>query len=230
MRTNGTTVIVCALMAAGLAGGCISDLEPRGFRDGTRVYSTPAGLNAQTLQWPQRAETLDGEFERGAWRVGEIYITGQPTEAALRRMIEERGVTLVVSVRTPSEMETVKKGREATETQPARAGFDEFALMREYSVSHGVEFLHLPMGGEDYPPTPDQVDAFAEALARHSNGALAHCSVGGRVSQLWAAYLVRHRGVELNEARRQAGMMNFGPSTMERLMGVEFEYGVKKRD
>lgn len=230
MRTNGTTVIVCALLAAGLAGGCISDLEPRGFRDGTRVYSTPAGLNAQTLQWPQRAETLDGEFERGAWRVGDVYITGQPTEAALRRMIEERGVTLVVSVRTPAEMETVRKGREATETQPARAGFDEFALMREYSASHGVEFLHLPMGGEDYPPTPDQVDAFAEALARHSGAALAHCSVGGRVSQLWAAYLVRHRGVELNEARRQAGMMNFGPSTMERLMGVEFEYGVKKSD
>lgn len=226
MRTNGTTVIVGALVAAGLVGGCLSDLEPRGFRDGTRVYSTPAGLNAQRVQWPQRAETLDGEFERGAWRVGDVYITGQPTEAALRRMIEERGVTLVVSVRTPSEMETVKKGREATETQPARAGFDEFALMREYSVSHGVEFLHLPMGGEEHPPTPDQVDAFAEALARHSDAALAHCSVGGRVSQLWAAYLVRHRGVELNEARRQAGMMNFGPSTLERLLGVTVHWQV----
>lgn len=228
MRTNGMTVIVGALALAGLVGGCVSDLEQRGYRDGTRVRSTPAGLNAQRVQFPLKAEAPEGEFDRGAWRVGDVFITGQPTEAALRRMIEDEGVTLVVSVRTPSEMATVAKGREATDTQPARDGFDEFAMMREYSVTHGVEFVHLPMGGEDHPPTPDQVDRFAEALARHSDAALVHCSVGGRASQLWAAYLVRHRGVELNEARRHGAAMNFGPSTMERLMGVEFEYGVKQ--
>jgi hypothetical protein len=35
--------------------------------------------------------------------------------------------------------------------------------------------------------------------------------------------------MDVNEARRQAGAMNFGPSTMERLLGVEFEYDIKKQ-
>ncbi len=225
MRNVGrTAVMVSALGALTLSGGCIwdtSDGGPNSPEFERRVFSTNTGLNAERPIFPVALTDHEGEFNNGAWRAGNVFVTGQPDEAALRDMIENRGVTLLVNLRTPAEMERLRTDEEAP--------FDEAAFVRPYTVDYGVEYLELPIGGEDYPPTPAQVDAFAEALARHESGALVKCTVGGRSSQMWAAYLVRRWGMDVNEAREHAMAMATTPSTMERLLGEEFEYRVKTK-
>jgi protein tyrosine phosphatase (PTP) superfamily phosphohydrolase (DUF442 family) len=228
-RTKTTTAAMArvalscgALAVLGGLTGCVwdtSDGGPNSKAYEGRVYSTPTGINAERVQFPVVYEPAIGEFANGAWRAGDVFITGQPDAAALADMIVEEQVTLVVNLRTPAEMERMEKREENP--------FDEAGFIRPFTVDFGVEYLELPIGGEDNPPTPAQVDAFAEALARHETKALLKCGTGGRSSHMWAAYLVRHKGMSVNEARRQAGAMSFGPSTMERLLGVEFEYDIK---
>lgn len=222
MRHAGRAALVIGAMGTGVLGGCVwdtSDGGPNSRAFESRVHSTNTGLNAERPVFPTEFTDHEGTFNTGAWRVGDVFVSGQPDEAALRGLIENEGVTLIVNLRTPAEMERLRTAEENA--------FDEAAFVRPYTVSHGVEYLELPIGGEDYPPTPEQVDAFAEALARHESAALVKCAVGGRSSQMWAAYLVRRWGFDVNEAREHAGAMNFGPSTMERLLGEEFEYRVK---
>ncbi|MGP1308953.1 MAG: fused DSP-PTPase phosphatase/NAD kinase-like protein, partial [Phycisphaerales bacterium] len=204
-------------------GGCVLDTRDGGPTTkaySQRVYSTPTGLNAERPLFPREYETPAGEFANGAWRAGDVFVTGQPDEPALKHLLEDEGVTLVVNLRTPSEMERMEDADEDP--------FNEAAFIRPYTVEYGVEYVELPIGGEDNPPTPAQVDAFAEALARHESAALLKCASGGRSSQMWAAYLVRHKGFEVNEARRHAMAMSFSPSVMERLLDVEFEYDIKQ--
>jgi protein tyrosine phosphatase (PTP) superfamily phosphohydrolase (DUF442 family) len=213
-----------ALATLGGLTGCVfdtSDGGPNNRAYESRVYSTPTGINAERVQFPVEYEPELGEFASGAWLAGDVFITGQPDALALEDLIVAEQVTLVVNLRTPAEMERLEKREENP--------FDEAGFIRPFTVDFGVEYLELPIGGEDNPPTPAQVDAFAEALARHDTKALLKCGTGGRSSHMWAAYLVRHKGMDVNEARRQAGAMNFGPSTMERLLGVEFEYDIKKQ-
>jgi protein tyrosine phosphatase (PTP) superfamily phosphohydrolase (DUF442 family) len=220
MKNAGLTAVMVSV--CGVLGGCIfdtSDGGPNSKAYESRVYSTPTGINAERAQLPVVYEPEIGGFDNGAWLAGDVFITGQPDALALADLIEAEGVTLIVNLRTPAEMERMEKREENP--------FDEAGFVRPYTVSYGVEYLELPIGGEDHPPTPAQVDAFAEALARHEQRALLKCASGGRSSQMWAAYLVRRWGMDVNEARRQAGMMSFGPSTMERLLGVEFEYQIK---
>lgn len=223
MRTTG---LACALAAVGLvSGGCVFDTSDGGANSRAyeaRSFSTPTGINAERPTFPRPYEPEVGAFENGAWVAGDVFLTGQPDAEALRALIEREGVTLIVNLRTHEEMQRLRTREEAP--------FDEAAFVRPYTVEYGVEYVELPMGGEEHPPTPAQVDAFAEALARHDAKALVKCGVGGRSSHLWAAYLVRHKGFEVEEARRHALAMAMTPSTMERLLGVEFEHRVKDAD
>lgn len=222
MRYAGRAAMVIGAMVAGVLGGCIWDTSDGGANSRafeSRVFSTNTGLNAERAVFPTEFTDHEGRFANGAWRAGDVFVSGQPDEAALRGLIENHGVTLVVNLRTASEMERLRTDE--------KAPFDEAAFMRPYTVSHGVEYLELPIGGEEHPPTPEQVDAFAEALARHEDAALLKCASANRASQMWAAYLVRRWGMDVNEARRHAGAMNFPPTIMEQLLGEEFEYRVK---
>lgn len=224
--TTGAASTAAMALLAGALSGCVLDTREGGPTTRAyegKVYSTPTGLNARTPAFPRAYEPERGEFNRGAWRTGDVFVTGQPDAEALEELIEREGVTLIVSLRTPSEMDRLRDDENETP-------LDEAGFLRPYTVSHGVEYLELPIGGEDHPPTPAQTDAFAEALARHDTAALVKCSVGGRASQMWAAYLVRHKGFEINEARRHAMAMATTPSTMERLLDVEFEYDIKNRN
>jgi protein tyrosine phosphatase (PTP) superfamily phosphohydrolase (DUF442 family) len=77
-------------------------------------------------------------------------------------------------------------------------------------------------GSEGYDP--EQVAALAKILEERGGEGktLMHCASGGRSAQLWVAYLVKNKGltVEQAEARaRDAGMLR--PTTLQRLMGQE---------
>lgn len=137
--------------------------------------------------------TLDttGMFQAKFVRVGEdLFIAGQPTEQALRKLKAD-GLTTIVNLRMPEEM--------------AQIGFDEAALAKEL----GLEYVHIPMRGTaENPYGPKQLDTFAATMASADGKVLLHCTVAWRASHLWAAYLIRERNSPVATALSQARQIN----------------------
>jgi uncharacterized protein (TIGR01244 family) len=132
-----------------------------------------------------------GMFQAKFVSVGDdMFIGGQPTEKALREL-KAKGVTTVVNLRMPEEMEKV--------------GFDEAALVKEL----GMKYVHIPMRGTaSNPYGPKALDTFAAAMAAADGKVLLHCTIAWRASHLWAAYLIRERKVPVATALEQTRMIN----------------------
>jgi len=158
------------------------------------------GLDPEGL--PHELSGFEGEI-RGLWRDGRVFIGGQPDETALARFAEI-GVTVVVNLRTAAEMDD----RE-------RVPFDEAAFV----VSLGMEYVHIPLGGEDDPYTPEAVDRFADVLERHEGPVLLHCTVAWRASYLWSAYLVNEQDFSLDRGMARAEAMAIDDLPIEGLLG-----------
>lgn len=128
---------------------------------------------------------------------GSVYVAGQPTEQALRDLAA-KGVKTVINLRTQPEMDNRRA-----------VPFDEAALLKEL----GVNYVHVPLGGPDTPYTPAAVDKVVEAIKAADGEVLLHCTVGWRASHMWAAYLMKEKGLSEEEAVKQASMINFGGYT-----------------
>lgn len=121
----------------------------------------------------------------------DVFISGQPTERALRDL-RAQGVTTVVNLRTPEEMSK-------------RVSFDEAALVKEL----GMEYVYLPMRGTpEFPYSPAAVKSFANAMSGAKGKVLLHCTIAWRASHLWAAYLIQYRDVPVATALQDARMIN----------------------
>jgi uncharacterized protein (TIGR01244 family) len=165
------------------------------------VITLSAPLAAQRLTGPNpragvpEPVALDttGMFYSHFAKVGDdVFIGGQPTEKALR-YLKTQGVTTVVNLRTPPEMD------------PARIGFDEAALVRQL----GMKYVYLPMRGTaEYPYSPEAVKSFAAAMRDAKGKVLLHCTIAWRASHMWAAYLIADRGLPVETALKHARMIN----------------------
>lgn len=133
-----------------------------------------------------------GLFQARFARVGtDIFIAGQPTERGLREL-KAQGVTTVVNLRTPSEM-----------TGSVR--FDEARLVEEL----GMRYVYLPVRGDTaYPYSPATLTQFAEAVSSAKGKVLLHCTIAWRASHLWAAYLIKERGIPVDVALANARAVN----------------------
>jgi uncharacterized protein (TIGR01244 family) len=133
-----------------------------------------------------------GFFQDKFARVGDdVFISGQPTERALRDL-RAQGVTTVVNLRTPQEMST-------------RVPFNEAALVKEL----GMEYVYLPMRGTpEFPYSPAAVKSFAAAMSGAKGKVLLHCTIAWRASHLWAAYLIQYRDVPVATALEQTRTIN----------------------
>ncbi|MGD2131985.1 MAG: sulfur transferase domain-containing protein [Maricaulaceae bacterium] len=152
---------------------------------------SPAALAQSAVQFP---EALDaGGYNRVRADAGAVIIAGQPDEAAFEAL-PAQGVTTVINLRTPQEMSS-------------RVPFDEEAKAAEL----GLNYSTIPLGGDDYPYTPDAVDALAAILADADGDVLLHCASARRASYLWAAYLVSYQGMDVEQATSHAEAINFGP-------------------
>jgi uncharacterized protein (TIGR01244 family) len=121
----------------------------------------------------------------------DLFIGGQPTERALREM-KAAGVTVVVNLRMQREMDTDVK-------------FDEKSLIE----SLGMKYVHIPMRGTaEAPYSPEAVTKFAEAVKTANGKVLLHCTVAWRASHLYAAYLIKEKGVAENTALEHARSIN----------------------
>jgi len=112
-------VIITAIVSGALA------VAPRA--EAAQQFTRRAPITA--VSTPIILDTTGLFLERAA-RVGEdMFVTGQPTERALREL-REQGVTTVVNLRTPEEMTRNVK-------------FDEAALV----ASLGMQYVYLPVRG-----------------------------------------------------------------------------------
>lgn len=163
-----------------------------------------------------------GMFQAKYARVGtDLFIGGQPTERALREM-KAAGVTVVVNLRMQREMDTDVK-------------FDEKALIE----SLGMKYVHIPMrGNADAPYSPEAVTKFADAVKNAGGKVLLHCTVAWRASHLYAAYLIREKGVADNTALEHARSINLmdehrmtqsGTQPVEDFLGRKLA-GIKSRN
>ena len=137
------------------------------------------------------AQETRGLFQEKFARVGDdVFISGQPTEQGLRDL-RAQGVTTVVNLRSPPEMD--------------RVPFDEAALVKQL----GMEYVYLPMRGTpELPYSPAAVKSFAAAMSGAKGKVLLHCTIAWRASHLWAAYLIQNRDVPVATALEQARMIN----------------------
>ena len=118
-----------------------------------------------------------------------FYFSGQPEASAFKRLVEEAGIETVINFRRPQELENLD--------------FDEPALAKTL----GVHYVNIPIMPNTF--SSEDTDRLAAALARTKGPILMHCGSSNRVGGVWAAYLVRHRGVEVEEALqlgRSAGL------------------------
>jgi len=161
---------------------------------------------------PKFPEKLDKPgFQSVIASTGQVYVAGQPSEQALRDL-QASGVKTVISLRTQREMDN-----------RAQVPFDEAAVVK----SLGMNYVHVPLGGPDTPYTPEAVEKVADAIDAAGGDVLLHCTVGWRASHMWAAYLVKHKGLSEEEAIRQASAINFngytppngGPLPIDGLLG-----------
>ena len=136
-------------------------------------------------------------------RSGDVYIAGQPTEDALKKLQAE-GVTTVVNLRTDAEMNN-RQG----------VPYDERAAV----AALGMTYIHLPQGGPDTPYSPATVAALAQAIDDNPGKTLLHCTVAWRASHLWTAYLMRYKDLSLDEAIEHGRAINLGTLPLEGFLG-----------
>jgi uncharacterized protein (TIGR01244 family) len=145
----------------------------------------------RSLPAPVLLDTAGMFIDRYATVGEDIFIAGQPTERALREM-KRLGVTTVINLRMPQEME--------------RVGFDEAKLVAEL----GMKYVHIPMRGGDGENaySPQTLAKFTEAMKAADGKVLLHCTVAWRASHIWAAYLIQERGVPDADALAHARAIN----------------------
>ncbi len=146
----------------------------------------PAGA----IPTPALMDTTGLFLQRFAKVGDDLFISGQPTEQGLREL-KKRGVTTIVNLRTPPEM--------------ARIGFDEPKLIAEL----GMKYVYLPVRGDSIAPySPATVASFAKAMQEATGPVALHCTIAWRASHLYAAYLVKYRGVDVDKALASGNAIN----------------------
>lgn len=115
-----------------------------------------------------------------------IYFAGQPTQEGLKAL-SDRGVKIVVNLRSVKEMQTA-------------VDFDEAVFVKEL----GMKYVHIPMTPSTF--SSKDVARLKEVLDLASIGTnkqsriLIHCASSNRVGAMWAAYLNRELGFDSDKA------------------------------
>lgn len=133
---------------------------------------------------------------------GDTYIAGQPSRAALKKL-KNQGVTAVINLRTTDEMADKKE-----------VSYDEAKAVKEL----GLDYIHIPMSGRK-KYSEASLDEFIQAYDAHDGKVLLHCRSAKRASQLWGAFLVKHEGMKLEDAKRLAKSINLGDASLNGLLG-----------
>lgn len=114
------------------------------------------------------------------FREGEVYFGGQPDSASFVRFAREAGVSTIVNIRRPEELDALS--------------FDEPALVEGL----GMQYVNLPVTPETL--SRDVVDSLDAVLESADGGVLIHCGSSNRVGGTWATHLFVNEDLSLEEA------------------------------
>jgi uncharacterized protein (TIGR01244 family) len=201
MKTNVASwaiPLLFVVLVLSLAAGCAGNKPVPEVAPGSSA-ATDLGFDRSAS--PDTVADVQG-FKTRIHREGRVYIGGQPDPEALR-LLAQRGLTAVVNLRTPKELEDTTK-----------VTFDEAVLVD----SLGLDYVWIPLGGKDHPYTPAAVDTFAAALDRNGGAVLLHCTMAGRAAHLWAAYLVRYQGFGVTEAYDRGVPLGIGVTPFAKMV------------
>ena len=169
---------IAAVVVAALLGTSAASAQKLVKQDAIKSVPAPVVLDNAGLFQDKYAKVGD-----------DFFIAGQPTEKALREM-KAQGVTTIVNLRSPSEME--------------RIGFDEAKLIADL----GMKYVYLPVRGDaQFPYTPETLAKFTDTMRSAEGKVLLHCTVAWRASHLWGAYLIQ-QGVSEADALKHARAIN----------------------
>ena len=174
------------------------------------LLSIPLILSAQDYSAFPKQLDADG-FREVLVQVDSIYISGQPEQASFEKL-KALGVTTVINLRTDREMNN-------REYVP----FDEQQVVESLDMN----YVHIPLGGDDHPYTRAALSAFADTLAAAPGRVLLHCTVAWRASHMWAAYLIAYQNFPPEKAIEYAKAINFGDLPLEGLLGRKLQIGFK---
>jgi protein tyrosine phosphatase (PTP) superfamily phosphohydrolase (DUF442 family) len=144
------------------------------------LFAVTSVAEIKPYDTPQRGE-LSGVQDFFAQVAPRVWVSGQPNAAAFTEL-KNMGVATVINLRTSQEMDN-------RQVVP----FDEAQTLAEL----GIDYVHIPQGGPD-------------ALGSAEGNLLLHCTVAWRASHMWAAYLVAHQGVSVDDAVAIGKQMNMG--------------------
>jgi uncharacterized protein (TIGR01244 family) len=197
--------------AVGAAVACFTLLGACAVAQGEQPKENRPSVAIDRDHLPQRVTDVTG-VHGVLFRDGRVFIGGQPSEGALEQL-RALGVTTVVNLRIPAEMSNWRQ-----------VPFDEAS----YAARLGMEYVRIPIGGREYPFSPQDVERLAQVLERGHGPVLLHCRTGDRASYLWTAYLIRYGGLDLNVALARGRVIAIGPDPLEELLGqpLKLEWAV----
>lgn len=181
-----TALAMCVLLATATGCGDDAPAEPAADKPG-------AGTDgAKPDAGPRITEYKAGDTELK--RFGDVYLGGQPSEAALGAL-KDAGVRHVVCLRTEGE----------------DAGFDEQQIVQ----NHDMRFHNPAFGSADELTDPVFL-RLRDLLSNKSNRPLLlHCASGNRVGAVWLAHRVLDDGVEYQQALDEAKKIGLKSQALE---------------
>lgn len=139
-----------------------------------------------------------------------IVIGGQPSAQALEGL-KDGGFSTVINFRTRPEVEGLS--------------FDEPGMLTDA----GVDYHEIGVGRGEGAYNPDVLEAFNTRMeAAGDDQILLHCGSGYRASQVYAAWLVKYRGLSPDEALERVSPAGWWPMPMEQLLGQPLSVSVEE--
>ncbi|MCF6301182.1 MAG: dual specificity protein phosphatase family protein, partial [Proteobacteria bacterium] len=115
--------------------------------------------------------------------------------------LKNMGITTVINSRTKPEMDELK--------------FKEDYLLSKDNINYSM----VSVGG-DISYSPEKLAEFDKAIRKAEGGKiLLHCRSGHRSSQLYAAWLVKYKNMNPNDALKIVTASGWWPMPMEALLG-----------
>jgi len=144
---------------------------------------------------------------KGSFKYQNYYLSAQPSLEALR-WYKSQAVNTIINLRTEKE----------------NKAYTDYAFNEENIAKElGFDYHSLPIGGsKDY--TPENLEAFAKLLEGDKK-LLIHCRSAGRVTILFMAYLIKHKGYSANEAAQVGRQIKFS-LPFEKMLDTEISFEV----
>lgn len=152
-----------------------------------------------TTPAPQSSNYLD---DKSHSIDGRLFIGPQPELVDIEQL-RDNGFTKVISFRTPDEMKELS--------------FDEATALS----AAGITYRHIPVGGDEYPYSPAQLQSLIPELENSNDKILLHCRSGWRASVITVAWLVEEQGMSLAEAVQHAE--GWWPLSLEKVLDRKLE-------